>query len=412
MTPGRPVVNMHCHSFFSYNGYGYSPSYLAWLAKRDGYGLIGLVDFDVLDGADEFLDACDALGVRGTVGMETRVYVPEYASKELNSPGEPGVSYQMGIGFTSSSVPIVAQPMLEDLSQRSEQRNRGMVERLNRYLRPVEIDYDADVLPLTPGGNATERHMVVAYIRAAQETVSDPADFWTEKLGLPPAAVATLMADEPKLEGVVRSRLMKRGGVGYVQPGEGSFPSLADFHRFLESCGAIPCATWLDGTSDGEAAIEDLLNLMIERGAAAVNVVPDRNWNIPDPDAKRLKIKNLYRLVELAQELSLPLNVGTELNKHGQKLIDDFDAPELAPVREAFVDGAYFVYGHTVAERTLGIGYQSEWARAQLGRHEARAAFYTRFGHKLAADAQFLERLRQMGTIDPATTTAETVIEQ
>jgi len=23
--------NLHCHTFYSYNGYGYSPSYIAWL---------------------------------------------------------------------------------------------------------------------------------------------------------------------------------------------------------------------------------------------------------------------------------------------------------------------------------------------------------------------------------------------
>ena len=58
--------------------------------------------------------------------------------------------------------------------------------------------------------------------------------------------------------------------------------------------------------------------------------------------------------------------MGTELNSFGQRIVDDFDAPALAPVREDFLDGAYFVYGHTVFQRWLGMGFQSEWAKTFL----------------------------------------------
>ena len=50
--PEDDVANMHCHTFFSFNAYGHSPSSLAWLAKRRGFKLVGIVDFDVLDGVD------------------------------------------------------------------------------------------------------------------------------------------------------------------------------------------------------------------------------------------------------------------------------------------------------------------------------------------------------------------------
>jgi len=99
------AFNMHCHSFYSYNGYGYSPSKLVALAKELNWRGIMLVDFDVLDGVDEFLAAARYLGVKAAAGMETRVFVPEFADKEINSPGEPGIAYHLGCGFTSSSVP-------------------------------------------------------------------------------------------------------------------------------------------------------------------------------------------------------------------------------------------------------------------------------------------------------------------
>jgi len=82
-------------------------------------------------------------------------------------------------------------------------------------------------------------------------------------------------------------------------------------------------------------------------------------------------------------ENDLPLNVGTEMNKLGLKRVDDFETPELAPVRQAFLDGAFFVYGHTVAQRALGIGYQSAWAQAELPTRRERNTFYTELGRRV-----------------------------
>ena len=133
--PVQDVVNLHCHTFFSFNAYGHSPTSLAWLAKKRGFAAVGIVDFDVLDAVDEFLAACDLAGVRGSAGIETRVFIPEFATREINSPGEPGVYYHMGIGFTSGTVPPEAAPTLASMRARAERRNREMVgagERLPR----------------------------------------------------------------------------------------------------------------------------------------------------------------------------------------------------------------------------------------------------------------------------------------
>lgn len=404
LEPAAEVANMHCHTFFSFNAYGYSPSGLAWLAKRGGFKLLGIVDFDVLDGVDEFLSACELVGVRGSAGMETRAYIPEFATREMNSPGEPGVYYYMGIGFCSSAAPNAQAPILEEMRWRAMQRNRRMVERINAYLSPVRVDYDPDVLPLTPGGNATERHMLVAYMQAARRCFPDPIPFWAEKLNMPPEQVAAQIENFPAFQNTVRAKLMKYGGVGYIQPGPEMFPSVEEVNQLVVACGALPCATWLDGTSAGEQAIEELLSLLVTKGAVALNIIPDRNWNIPDPETRPVKVQNLYQVVELAQQMDLPLNVGTEMNAYGLKLVDDFNAPELAPVRQAFLDGAYFIYGHTVMQRALGLGYQSEWAKSYMPTRGERNAFYTRLGRQTPPGIIGNTRLKRLS---PAASPAE-----
>lgn len=412
LPPPVEAVNMHCHTFFSFNGYGYSPSALAWLGRKRGLAAMGIVDFDVLDGVDEFLDACELVGLRGSAGIETRVFVPEFATREINSPGEPGVCYQMGIGFASGQATGRAAEILADLRQRAAERNRGMLARVNAHLTPVTIDYEWDVLPLTPQGNATERHMLTAYVAAAARVYPDRVErtrFWAEKLGMAPAEIEALIDDVPGFKSVIRARLMKRGGVGYVEASPESFPTVDAFHEMIVLCGALPCFAWLDGTSAGEQDIEELLGLMIEKGAVAVNIIPDRNWNIDDPETRRVKVQNLHDFVRLAQAFDLPLNVGTEMNKYGLKLVDDFDAPELEPVREAFLAGAYFIYGHTLMQRIrtgtvrLGLGYQSAWAQSYLPTRRARNAFYTQVGRLVPPGQAGLARLQRLSaTMSPS----------
>lgn len=389
------LVNMHCHTFFSFNGYGYSPTALAWLARRRGIKLLGIVDFDVLDGVDEFLSACEIVGIRGSAGIETRVYLPEFATREINSPGEPGVYYHMGIGFTTSRVPEAVASILADMRRRATERNQDMLARINDYLDPLIVDYERDVLPLTPKGNATERHILAAYLHIARQMISGPAMFWADKLDMAADQISAISDDKRKFQNLVRAKLMKRGGVGYVQPGPDTFPTVEEFHALMLGCGALPCAAWLDGMSEGEQAIEELLDLLIGKGVVALNIIPDRNWNIADPEVKWVKLQKLYQVVELAQKLDLPLNIGTEMNSYGQKLVDDFDAPELAPVRAAFIDGAYFIYGHTVAQRVLGSGYQSAWAQAHLPTRRERNAFYAAFGRRVEPGTASVEKLKE-----------------
>jgi len=79
--------------------------------------VIGTTDFDVLDALDEFREACQLLGIKGCSGLETRVYVPEFSTRVINSPGEPGISYHMGVGFPSANVFASQRKFLKGLKQ-------------------------------------------------------------------------------------------------------------------------------------------------------------------------------------------------------------------------------------------------------------------------------------------------------
>lgn len=374
-------VNLHCHTFFSYNTYGYSPSKFAWLARKAGLAVAGVVDFDVLDALEEFLAAARMLELKACAGLETRVYVPEFATRVINSPGEPGISYHMGVGFPQAQLQGEQKDFLLNLRKTAQQRNRDLMGRVNAHLKPVELDYEKDVLVLTPGGNATERHMCLAYARKAREIFGEEnklSEFWSEKLGaeIEPSA----LPEGRKLLDTIRAKTMKRGGVGYVQPDKGSFPMMAETNRFILACGAIPVHTWLDGTSQGEKDIEELLDVAMSTGAAAINVIPDRNYT---PGAKNEKTDNLYNVIEIAERRHLPVVVGTEMNSPGQKFVDDYKTEELSPLVPVFLKSAHIFYAHSVLQRQSGLGYTSEWAKKNFSDTSEKNKFFEKLGSSL-----------------------------
>ena len=377
--PPTSWVNAHAHTFYSFNYKGYSPSRFALEAKKAGLEMGGIVDFDVLDGLEEFWQASRLLDLKACVGIESRVFVPEFSDRVINSPGEPGISYHMGTGFTTTDIPTEAQTFLDGMRQTSEQRNRAMVERVNAFLSPLELSYEQDVMPLVPKGNATERHLCLAYARKAASQYPEESalrDFWSDKLGVAPEDLKDV-PDGRGMTDLIRAKTMKQGGAGYVQPDSGSFPKMAEMNEFVLQCGALPTMTWLDGCSAGEEAIEELLEVARSTGVAVFNIIPDRNYT---PGTKDQKLLNLQKVVEICKDLNMPLLGGTEMNSPGQKFVDDFDSEELKPMHPYFLDGSRILHAHSTLQRLAGMGYLSPWAEDQFSDVAAKNEFFARFG--------------------------------
>lgn len=394
-------VNMHFHSFFSYNAQDWSPSHIAWKAKSAGLYAAGLCDFDVLDGLDEFLEAGRKLALRVSVNLETRAFFTEYSNAEISSPGEPGVGYVMGAGF--AEMPAVGTPEALGLAgyrNRARERNIALIERINPHVPIIAVDYERDVLPLTPQGVATERHIIAAYVDRSHEVFQHPdatVKFWAELLSLEFEEMVELMADRAALEEAVRKKLAKRGGVGYEQPSPSTFPPVGEFMQWVASCKAIPMATWLDGTSAGEADGRAMLEYMQSKGAAALNIIPDRNWNVSDPDEGAVKLRNLNDIVAAANDMHLPINIGTEMNKAGLPFTDALDCPALQPHKRSFLKGARIMVGHTMLLKYAGMSYIGEHAAAEFPDVSTRNDFFESVGAMPALTETRAKQLEDMG---------------
>ena len=80
-----------------------------------------------------------------------------------------------------------------------------------------------------------------------------------------------------------------------------------------------------------------LLEFCLANGVETIFLIPDRAWNIPCEEERRDKLAKLYEIVEETKKRDMPVFVGTELNRYGQKLVDDFDSPYLEPLAPYFI---------------------------------------------------------------------------
>lgn len=400
--PEKAEVNMHMHTFFSYNGEGWSPTRLAWEARQAGLHAAGIVDFDVLAALGEWFETTDRLEVRAAAGFESRVFCDALAEHEVNSPGEPGVVYFMGFGFVRPPPDgTAAAATLAGFLAQAHRRNRDLVARLRRAIPALALDYEKDVLPMTPAGNATERHLVRAChefgMRKAGGEPAAAAAFWASALDVPAGDIAAKIGNVNGFTDFLRSKLMKKGGPGYVQPSRDTFPPLADVVRFIRACDALPMMAWLDGASSGEKDPRALLDLYMAQGVEAANIIPDRNWNFKDPQVQAQKVAALNAFMQACRDLDLPVNAGTELNRPGCRFVDDFSAAPMEPWRRDFLLGAQVMVGHTRLLRYAGWSYAGAGAVAEFPARRDRNAFFAAAGALPAPDAATRMKLENAG---------------
>ena len=397
----RDWVNMHIHTFFSYNGEGWSPSRVAYEMKKLGLYAAAVCDFDVLQALDEYLAASDLLRLRAAVGFESRVFFREYATQEINSPGEPGVFYFMGMGFVRQPpAGSNAASVFADMLKQSHARNRAVIDRVNRKLDSWQLDYDRDVLPLTPDKNATERHIIAAFNQKALDhfgSAAAAAAFWAALFNADQQELALKIQDRNAFNEYLRGKLIKRGGIGYEQPTDKTFPALDSVIAMIKECRAIPMSAWLDGSSAGESKPEEQLACLAAKGVAAVNIIPDRNWNFKDPAVKAEKVAALKRYVEAAQALNMPINVGTEGNKPGQRLVDDFASEALKPFHQTFLEGAQVIVGHTRLLRYADFSYIDPDTQGLFACQACRNRLFAAVGALPTPDAATRNKLTAMG---------------
>jgi hypothetical protein len=348
-------VNNHVHSTYSFSPY--PPATIAVKAAQAGLQTVGIMDHDAVSGAVEFLEACKAVNIAGTVGFEMRVNMDGTCvqGRKTNNPDEPNISYIAVHGIPTPRLSSMER-ILEPVRAARRERTRREVTRLNEWLAargaPV-LDFDTDVLPISEaanGGTLTERHILYALSLKLIETCGPGAplvDFVEGPLSLP-------------LAGSLRERLLDPGNPHYAYDLLGAFksqlvpefflpsghdecPSVFDVVRVANENGAIPAYAYLGDvgesvTGDKKAErfedefLDELMPELVDIGFRAVTYMPPRNTR-----------EQLARLQSLCVQHGLMEISGVDINSSRQS----FNCPILLePQFRHLADAAFALIAH------------------------------------------------------------------
>lgn len=354
--PFGEEVNNHVHTRYSFSPY--SPSAVAYHARRAGLRVVGSVDHESIAGAAEMKRAGDLVGMGTTVGCEVRVDFSEtaFADRRLNNPDTVGNAYIVIHGVPAGSYEALAR-RLYPLNEARERRNRTQVERLNAIIAGElgTLDYERDVRSRSwahDGGSVTERHILFALAHRVIDAVDDPgktALFLSERLGISVPPVAEGRVNDPEnvhrpydLLGIFKSEFVPHF---FVQPDAVECPDVTEITAFAREIGAIPAYSYLGDvgespTGDKKAQqfedeyVDELFAALRDLGFLAVTYMPPRNTR-----------PQLRRVQRLAEEHDLLEISGVDINSSRQS----FHCPEvLEPEFRHLGESTWALVGHEV----------------------------------------------------------------
>lgn len=323
-------ANNHIHTIYSFSPY--SPTAAVYCARDEGLQTAGIMDHDTIAGAEEFRKAGKIAGIGTTCGMECRASLDgtRMEGRKLNNPDQAGVAY-----MAIHSVPATGFARLNEvfapLREKRNERNRKMVDNINKLMEPygISMDFDKDVLPISQyanGGSVTERHILCALSMKIMDAAGEGgcADFVQNKLNITINEKTAERLSDPKNPHLVYDLLgvMKAELVGKIYiPATEECINFKDLVKVADEVGAILCYAYLGDvtasvTGDKKAAkfedefLDDLFEMLKEEGVKAVTYMPARNTP-----------EQISRLQGLCKQYGMREISGEDVNSSRQSMI-------------------------------------------------------------------------------------------
>jgi hypothetical protein len=325
-------TNNHVHTTYSFSPY--SPAKAVWMAMMNGLSTVGIIDHDAINGAEEFIEAGEILGMPTTIGFEIRTdwTSTKLAGKRINNPDQISSAYICAHGLPHTQIEN-ADKYLKDIRTAREKRSRAMTAKLNEIMQPhgIVIDYDADVVPLScaaDGGEVTERHMLFALANKMIDTFGKGQaliDLLEGPLGLKLSGTQkTLLSDtQCDIYAYDLLNVLKGGFVSqiYIDSTPDETPDVRDVVKAIKSWGAIPSYCYLGDVAASptgdkkaqtfeDAYLDELFPLVKDIGFDAIAYMPSRNT-----------IEQLDRVMKMCDDYGFMQISGEDINQPRQSFI-------------------------------------------------------------------------------------------
>ncbi|MBN2613331.1 MAG: hypothetical protein JXB00_17390 [Bacteroidales bacterium] len=307
-------VNCHIHTPYSFSAFNDIQQAFE-MAVNENIKVLGINDFFVADGYDEFLKNA----------LKNRVF-PEFSIEfigllkqeqeqgiKINDPNNPGRIYFSGKGLNFPfSLSPQNQQKLDQVKAESQKQVRQMLDKTNELLKQIEAPFTFDFNSLKKEfakDLVRERHIAKAIRVRMNEFYKTEAEKKNFLIRLYNGKEQKAdINNNTQLEEEIRGNLLKAGGAAFVPEDEKAFLPLEELKNIIIDAGGIPCYPVLLDDKNGnytqfEEDSKKLADRLTELGVGCIELIPGRN-----------RFDNLTRFVKSMESLGFVINFGTEHN--------------------------------------------------------------------------------------------------
>ncbi len=314
-------VNGHVHTPFSFSAFTNIEQAFR-MAKEEGIDILGINDFFVMDGYEDFARLASEYAIFPLFNIEFigLLKKAEKQKHKVNDPKNPGRTYFSGKGL-DYPVALTGECLnkLNQVKLKTQDHVQMMIDKANKHLASISditISY-REIKETLAKELVRERHIAQAIrIKAMQKFKdSESLNSFLQKLysGTPSGVNPQ---NEAALENEIRSMILKKGGAAFVPEDPRAFMDIEEIIEIVIKAGGIPCYPVLLDDPEGnftdfEGNWDTLHAELTGKNIGCIELIPGRN---------HLKILNDF--VTFFDERDFIILFGTEHN-----------TPKLDPVK-------------------------------------------------------------------------------
>jgi hypothetical protein len=281
-------ANGHIHTPFSFSAFSDMQTIFR-MATEEKIVLLGINDFYVSDGYDEFHKGCIENRIFPLFNIEFIGLLKEEQQKgiRINDPNNPGRIYFSGKGL---DYPFhsgwLQKRKLKKVIKESQLQIKAMIVKVNQLIQKdnpsLSLSYES-IKKRYAHDLVRERHLAKAIRNLTAENFNSPEDqlqFLETLYGGKKSK--TGLSNPSALENEIRSNLLKSGGAAFVEEDEKSFLELKKIIKIIIAAGGIPCYPVLLDDPSGKCTEfendnEKLLASLNKLGIECIELIPGRN---------------------------------------------------------------------------------------------------------------------------------------
>jgi hypothetical protein len=281
-------ANGHIHTPYSFSAFERLETAFQ-MARDEEIAVLGINDFFVADGYDDFSRGCLRNNIFPLFNIEFigLLKAEQKQGVRINDPNNPGRIYFTGKGLDFPFNPGFWPRMkLRRVINGSQDQIKAMILKLNGLISVVNpalsLSYD-QIQEKYAKELVRERHLARAVRMLAVENYKEPDSqiLFIESLYGGKKSRAGIQ-NTAALENEIRSILLKSGGAAFVEEDQNSFLELKKIIKIIQQAGGIPCYPVLLDDPSGkctefEADKEKLFESLTTLEIGCIELIPGRN---------------------------------------------------------------------------------------------------------------------------------------